>query len=135
MCLSDLQRATLGPYKWSNLTRKHAVLLKDLDNAPHLPVLASTPELWRHCYMGYIVPGGRFFVSLNAITNTGAALSLWDLGLPMQESRGSTPILVSRVDVNEASEPHWTNRWNMVVAAGGNGAVNIAISQERDGTM
>lgn len=136
MSLSSLQRASLGSHRWAALVQRNAVPLKDLDSTPRLPIVSSTPELWPHCYLGYLVPGGRFFVALSNIVNASATLSLWDLGLPaaMQQGDLSTreeviPVLSAEVEVGATFQPLWAHRLNMVVAFESDGTINVAVSE------
>ncbi|KAJ3523616.1 hypothetical protein NMY22_g11362 [Coprinellus aureogranulatus] len=134
----EIQRACLAPYRWDNLIRRHAVPLGGLDDAPRLPVLAfkSPMSLRSFTYAGHLVPGGRFFVSLNDVgdSSTGVALSLWDFGLPGRQARTSEPILLCRTVV-KLVRPSYTYRWDMMVTFDGDGVLRVALSQAGEETM
>ncbi|KAJ3535535.1 hypothetical protein NMY22_g6439 [Coprinellus aureogranulatus] len=133
----EIQRACLAPYRWDNLIRRHAVPLGGLDDVPPLPVSASSMALRCFIYIGHLVPGGRFLVSLTDIIGNSVTLSLWDFGLPGRHVRTSEPILLcrTRAVMLEVANPLYQYRWDMIVTFNDDGVLRVALSQAGEETM
>jgi hypothetical protein len=104
MTVAEVQRAALGPWRFSNMVEKHN---SDLDavNGDHdrgvlqprtTVLLHSLPTTSRdECFL---VPGGRYLV-----TATSTSLQLWDLGATAHISSAS-PRALSRVESDNGTE-------------------------------
>ena len=95
MTLQELQKATLGPYRWRTNIMKHAQVASDVTGTVNweprhekgidLEIGAERQEL-------YLVPGGRFL-----ITSDVNCLRLWDLGLPWMPALAHPVLLAEKV--------------------------------------
>lgn len=102
MGIEELQRASLGPLRWRRLVQKHAVLVRDLEDAVPLPVKQSSDELWPYWMALSLVPGGRFLAMING-NRDFRRLEMWDLGLPGQGPQPN-PVLLAFTEYYALSE-------------------------------
>ncbi|KAF6757439.1 hypothetical protein DFP72DRAFT_234275 [Ephemerocybe angulata] len=90
MNIGELQRAALGPHRWSKLLERNALPLVDKKSGPLLEPLVENdyPFGITTASRQFLVPGGRFLVIASR-----ESLGIWDLGTPGRPITSPPPLI------------------------------------------